>query len=258
MKTLRLILGDQLNRQHSWFNHVNDDHIYVMFEMRQETDYVRQHIQKVIGFFSAMRHFKYSLKSSGHKVIYYRINDDKNTQQLVDNLKQLIEEYKIEVFEYLLPDEYRLDKQLREFCSALDIKTTSCDTEHFYSSRNELQLFFKDNKQLLMERFYRYMRKKHNVLMEGGQPLGGRWNYDKSNRKKWKGEPTIPPPILFENEVSEVLEDIKSAGIETIGHFEGNIFNYPINEDQAVQQLKYFCEYLLKHFGDYQDALHTS
>lgn len=258
MKTLRLILGDQLNRQHSWFNHVNDDHIYVMFEMRQETDYVRQHIQKVIGFFSAMRHFKYSLKSSGHKIIYYRINDEKNTQQLVDNLKQLIEEYKIEVFEYLLPDEYRLDKQLREFCSGLDIKTTSCDTEHFYSSRNELQLFFKDNKQLLMERFYRYMRKKHNVLMEGGQPLGGRWNYDKSNRKKWKGEPTIPPPILFENEVSEVLEDIKSAGIETIGHFEGNIFNYPINEDQAIQQLRYFCEFLLKYFGDYQDALHTS
>jgi deoxyribodipyrimidine photolyase-related protein len=258
MKTLRLILGDQLNRQHSWFNHVNDDHIYVMFEMRQETDYVSQHIQKVIGFFSAMRHFEKTLESKGHHVIYYRINDKRNTQQLKENLEQLIEEYQIEVFEYLLPDEYRLDKQLREFCSALDIKTSSCDTEHFYSSRNELQLFFKGNKQLLMERFYRHMRKKHDVLMEGGQPLGGSWNYDKSNRKKWKGEPTIPPPILFENEVSEVLEDIKSAGIETIGHFEGTIFNYPINEEQAIRQLQYFCEYLLQYFGDYQDALHTN
>ncbi|NNL03040.1 MAG: cryptochrome/photolyase family protein, partial [Eudoraea sp.] len=82
MKTLRLILGDQLNRHHSWFNQVNDDHIYVMFEMRQETDYVKQHIQKVIGFFSAMRHFEKALKSNGHRVIYYRINDKKNTQQL--------------------------------------------------------------------------------------------------------------------------------------------------------------------------------
>ena len=131
MKTLRLILGDQLNRQHSWFNHVNDEPIYVMFEMRQETDYVRQHIQKVIGFFSAMRHFENSLRDSGHKVIYYRINDKKNTQQLIGNLKKLIEEYQIEVFEYLIPDEYRLDKQLREFCSGLYIKTNQCDTVHF-------------------------------------------------------------------------------------------------------------------------------
>jgi len=258
MKTLRLILGDQLNRQHSWFNHVNDEHIYAMFEMRQETDYVRQHIQKVIGFFSAMRHFENSLKDSGHKVIYYRIHDKKNTQQLIGNLKKLLEEYQIEVFEYLLPDEYRLDKQLRDFCNAIDIQTNCFDTEHFYSSRNDLQLFFKGSKQLLMERFYRYMRKKHNVLMDGVKPVGGLWNYDKSNRKKWKGQPAVPQPILFENEVSEVLEDIKLAGIATIGHFEGTIFNYPINEEQAIRQLQYFCEYLLKYFGDYQDALHTS
>jgi deoxyribodipyrimidine photolyase-related protein len=62
MKTLRLLLGDQLNSQHSWFDEVNPDVIYVMAEMRQETDYVKHHVQKVVGFFAAMRGFAESLQ----------------------------------------------------------------------------------------------------------------------------------------------------------------------------------------------------
>ena len=54
MKTLRLILGDQLNENHSWFSSVDDQILYCIFEMRQETDYVQHHIQKVIGFFAAI------------------------------------------------------------------------------------------------------------------------------------------------------------------------------------------------------------
>ena len=70
MKTLRLILGDQLNIQHSWYASVSESNVYCMFEMRQETDYVKHHIQKVVGFFAAMRDFSEQLKSRGHKVIY--------------------------------------------------------------------------------------------------------------------------------------------------------------------------------------------
>ena len=54
MKTLRLILGDQLNHQHSWFDSVDSEITFVMMEVRQETDYVPHHIQKVAGFFTAM------------------------------------------------------------------------------------------------------------------------------------------------------------------------------------------------------------
>lgn len=50
LKTLRLILGDQLNHQHSWFDDDQEKVVYVIMEMRQETDYVRHHIQKVVGF----------------------------------------------------------------------------------------------------------------------------------------------------------------------------------------------------------------
>ena len=70
MKTIRLILGDQLNQNHSWFNTIDNDVVYLMAEMRQETDYVKHHIQKVVAFFLAMRNFKKDLSHQGHHFIY--------------------------------------------------------------------------------------------------------------------------------------------------------------------------------------------
>ncbi|MBC3758549.1 cryptochrome/photolyase family protein [Hyunsoonleella sp. SJ7] len=257
MKTLRLILGDQLNIKHSWFKTVDDEVQYCMFEMRQETDYVTHHIQKVIGFFASMRQFAEDLKSKKHQVIYFNINDTDNTQILVDNLSKLIEAHSIEHFEYIFSDEYRLDEQLRKFCQNLSITSKAVSAEHFYTERHDLKHFFKGKKQYLMENFYRDMRKKHDILMVAGQPEGGKWNYDKSNRNKWKGDVEIPAYKWFKNNVDEVVSDIEKAGIKTIGKFETQTFPYPITRIQALDQLKYFCEHLLIHFGDYQDAMHT-
>ncbi len=257
MKTLRLILGDQLNIKHSWFKTVNENVTYCIFEMRQETDYVTHHIQKVIGFFAAMRQFAEDLRSKNHKLTYLKIHDAQNTQNLTDNLNQLITQHEIKKFEYILPDEYRLDDQLKAFCKSLNIPSKRYSAEHFYTKRNDLQDFFKDKKQFLMESFYRGMRKKHDILMIGHQPEGGKWNYDKNNRNKWKGEVKIPPFKDFNNNVLEVLLDIENANIKTIGKFEGKSFPYPITRKQALQQLKYFCEELLMYFGTYQDAMHT-
>jgi deoxyribodipyrimidine photolyase-related protein len=257
MKKLRLILGDQLNSQHSWFHEKDENTIYCLFEMRQETDYVTHHIQKVIGFFAAMRNFSQELKKANYPVIYLNINDTKNTQNLVENLSILIAENKIEKFEYLSPDEYRLDEQLKNFCTSLDIESEEFSTEHFYTEREDLKTFFKGKKTFLMENFYRNMRKKHQILMVDKQPEGGKWNYDASNRKKWKGDALIPPEINFDNNVELIFSDIKKAGIKTIGQINPAYFEYPISRKQALVQLAYFCEHLLVHFGDYQDAMHT-
>jgi deoxyribodipyrimidine photolyase-related protein len=257
MKTLRLILGDQLHTGHSWFRKTDPDTLYCLFEMRQETDYTGHHIQKVIGFFAAMRRFAEDLESCGHTVVYFKINDPHNRQSLTENLERLIAERSIGRFEYLFPDEYRLDRQLREFCDGLDIPYQALDTEHFYTARDELAEFFKGKKQFLMESFYRSMRKKHDLLMDGGNPAGGKWNYDASNRKRWKGSPDIPAPKSFRNRVESVVADIEKAGIRTIGRFERKTFDFPICRDQALEQLDAFCDELLPHFGDFEDAMHS-
>lgn len=257
MKKLRLILGDQLNSQHSWFHDKDENTIYCLFEMRQETDYVTHHIQKVIGFFAAMRNFSKELKTNDQAVIYYKINDPRNTQNLVTNLSNLIAENNIEKFEYLSPDEYRLDEQLKNYCKDLNIESEVFSSEHFYTEKEDLKTFFLGKKIFLMENFYRNMRKKYQILMVDKQPEGGKWNYDASNRKKWKGDALIPTEINFDNNVQDVFIDIEKAGIKTIGQINPRYFEYPISRKQALVQLAYFCEHLLVHFGDYQDAMHT-
>ncbi|NDV44597.1 cryptochrome/photolyase family protein [Flagellimonas sediminis] len=257
MKTLRLILGDQLNNNHSWFNKVDNNVIYVMAEMRQETDYVKHHIQKVVGFFMAMRQFSKNLEFNGHQVIYLEISDSQNPQDLKTIIKELVSKSQIEKFEYQLPDEYRLDEQLKKICAELDIVSEAFDTEHFYTTRYELRDFFKGKKQLLMESFYRMMRKKHDILMANGHPEGGKWNYDHSNRKKWDGTPKVLNELNFDKDVSELLKELRDAEVETFGNIDPQHFPWPTSRKECLALLDYFRENLLIHFGDYQDALHT-
>ena len=256
--TIRLILGDQLNHKHTWYSSTDNNVIYFMAEMRQETDYTRHHIQKVVAFFLSMRNFKEWLEDRGHKVVYYTLDDKNNEQDLTKNLKKLIEEHNANKFEYQLPDEYRLDEQLNDFCNNLDIETQSYDTEHFLTSRTDLSKFYKGKKQYTMEYFYRHMRKKYDIMMvNDSDPEGGKWNFDKSNRQKWNGKPEIPHERGFRKDVSEIVELLTEGGVKTMGHIDASNFSWPTSREDGLAVLNYFCKNLLIHFGDYQDAMHT-
>ncbi|NCC74300.1 MAG: cryptochrome/photolyase family protein, partial [Sphingobacteriia bacterium] len=116
MKILRLIIGDQLNIRHSWFSEVNGEITYVMMEIRSETDYVRHHIQKLLGVLGAMRQFSVTLQQAGHNVIYIKLNDVSNKQSFSANLQDIISKNEFDLFEYQEPDEYRVDQVLKKFC----------------------------------------------------------------------------------------------------------------------------------------------
>lgn len=254
-KTLRLILGDQLNSNHSWFSEVDSSVVYVMMEIRTETDYAKHHIQKVVGFFSAMRSFAKSLQSAKHNLIYIHLNDENNLQSFDKNIENLISGHQITNFEYQFPDEYRLDKILKDCCEKLTIKSTVVDSEHFFSSRNELGDFFEGKKTFLMESFYRNMRKKHAVLMENDKPLTGKWNYDEENRKKLPKNHKPITPLVFNNNVSDIVAEIHKTDIKTIGTIDAENFVWPINRKQSLELLDFFVTECLSLFGSYQDAM---
>jgi deoxyribodipyrimidine photolyase-related protein len=256
-KTLRLILGDQLNIQHSWFEKTNPDMTYVMMEIKQETGYVRHHIQKVVGFFLAMRNFANSLQNQGHQVAYINLDDPDNTQSLTGNLSFLIEKENFNRFEYLLPDEFRLDKQMQEFTQTISIPSQVFDSEHFLTSREFLRDFFKGKKTFLMETFYREMRRKYNILMEGNEPLTGKWNYDQDNRNKFRDPLMLQEAKVFPKNVSEITVLISKMKVETIGSIDEKKFDWPISREESLEVLDYFCEKLLDNFGEYQDAMYT-
>lgn len=254
-KKLRLILGDQLNRDHSWYKQVDKECLYVMMEIRPESEYVTHHIQKIVGIFGAMREFGKFLRSQGHDVRYYKIIDADNCHSFAKNCGQLIKAGGITQIEYQEPDEYRLDEILHKELSDLGVQIEVSSTEHFLTERLELKEMFAGKKQYLMESFYRAMRKKYDILMDDGRPVTGKWNYDHENRKKLPKGQEPPMPITFEHDVSELYTDIQSAGLSSIGSINFEKFIWPLTRQEALYVLDYFVEELLPHFGKYQDAL---
>ena len=254
-KTLRLLLGDQLNCNHSWFKSVDESITYVLMEIRSETDYATHHIQKIVGFFAAMRAFADELVAKKHRVIYIQLNNQDNLHSFEKNIQQLIDENNYTHFEYQLPDEYRLDQQLKSLCGSIKITSSFADSEHFYTSREELGNFFDGKKTFLLESFYRALRKKHDVLMEGDKPLTGQWNYDGENRKKLPKDHKPTPPLIFNHDVSDIVHEIKKTNIKTIGNINPAQFVWPINRTESLELLNFFVTECLHLFGSYQDAM---
>ncbi|RZJ75341.1 MAG: cryptochrome/photolyase family protein [Flavobacterium sp.] len=256
-KTLRLILGDQLNSNHSWYSEIDESVLHVLMEVRTETDYVWHHIQKACAFFAAMEQFASTLKYKGHNVIYIKLDDKYNKQSFQENCDLLIAKYDISNFQYQLPDEYRIDENLKAYCNRLDIASQVYDTEHFFTQRNDVADFFEGKKSLLMENFYRQMRRHHNILMDGSEAVGGQWNFDHDNRKKLPKNHKPFPPLLMQNDVTGHHDRVVKSGVKTIGAIEPKQFPWPLNREQSLEMLEHFTTYCLPLFGTFQDAMHT-
>lgn len=90
-------------------------------------------------------------------------------------------------------------------------------TEHFLSDKDDWITVFKGKKTVPMESFYRYMRKKYSILMDGTSPVGGTWNYDHENRKSLPHQDILIPPLEFQHNVSDLVLMLESMGVESIG-----------------------------------------
>ncbi|MEL6390504.1 MAG: cryptochrome/photolyase family protein [Bacteroidota bacterium] len=205
--------------------------------------------------FQAMRTFADELRDQGHNVHYFEIDSESNEQSFAKNITLLHQEHSYDIIQYQEPDEYRLDQLLAEELAEIGPTIEMVGSEHFYTTRSELKDMFEGKKQYLMETFYRQMRRKHDVLMEDGQPTTGKWNYDHENRKKLPKGHQPPEPKLFGRDVSRIVAQLDNAGVNTIGSIDDKSFIWPKNRDEALDMLDYFVQELLPNFGAYQDAL---
>jgi len=257
--TLRLILGDQLNPHHPWFDEVREDVVYVLMEVRQETDYVLHHAQKILAIFAAMRELARQLREAGHRVRHVAIGSPHNRQSLTGNLDALIAHHGATRVQYQAPDEWRLDAQLASWREGLverGVQAEMVSSHHFYTERDEAQRLFEGRKQWLMEHFYRQMRRQHGVLMGADQkPEGGQWNFDHDNRQPWPGTPPEPPDWRTPHDHSALWAEIEASGVQSFGSPQAERLAWPLNRAEALQHLEAFVTRALPHFGDFQDAL---
>lgn len=253
---LRLILGDQLHAGHSWFQQNDADVLYVIAELRQETDYVLHHVQKITAFFAAMAAFAQQLRANGHRVLHLTLDDTAGHADLPALLNALIQQTGCREFRYQRPDEFRLAEQLASWSAGVDIHCRRDETEHFLLAFDDIGRHFQRDKRQLMEAFYRRMRKSSGYLMDGDEPEGGAWNFDHDNRNRLTPSDlsAIPAPLIVCTDVSTILARLERHGVSTFGVAKP-LLPWPVTRHDSLELLGFFCAHLLPNFGRFQDAM---
>jgi len=254
MKTLRLVLGDQLSHTVSGLRGAQPDDVALMVEVKAEATYVKHHKQKIAFLFSAMRHFADELKPR-MAVDYVYLDDPNNTHNFIGEIKRALQRHNVERVVVTEPGEWRVLEAFQTLQQELEIPFDILPDDRFLCSIPEFKDWAQGRKTLRMEFFYREMRKKTGYLMEQGAPIGGQWNFDAKNREPYKGSPPIPKRPVFEaNDISKNVILLVNRYFQ--GHF-GDLEHilYPVTREQALQTLSFFIEKCLPHFGQFQDAM---
>jgi deoxyribodipyrimidine photolyase-related protein len=258
LATLRLVLGDQLSDNLSSLRDLDPARdVVLMAEVMDEATYVAHHKQKFALTFSAMRQFAERLRARGATVRYVRLGEPEAAPSLNGEVLRALEAGRFDRVVVTEPGEWRLVQAFDDLAIAAPVPIEVRPDDRFICSRAEFEAWAADRAELRMEFFYREMRRKTGLLMDGKEPVGGRWNYDPENRKRLpKGLRPPPRRMIPPNPTT------RAAMAEMAGRFPDNFgtmdqFNFPTNADEAEAQLAGFIAEALPMFGDYQDFMST-
>jgi deoxyribodipyrimidine photolyase-related protein len=249
---LVLVLGDQLSEGLSALREGNrETDTVVMAEVMEEATYVRHHPKKIALVFAAMRKFAAALEADGWRVAYTRLDSNENAGSIVGELLRRAQQTDAQSVICTEPGEWRLVNKLTH----APIKTTILPDDRFLASHTEFEGWAEGRKQLRMEYFYRDMRRKTGLLMDGDQPEGGQWNFDHDNRKPAPAKIKPEGPLRFEPDEAtrEVIELVEARFGDHFGELKP--FWFATTRAQALKALDHFIEHSLPTFGDYQDAM---
>ena len=261
MRHLILVLGDQLDFDSPALENFDPaQDVVLMIEAAGEASYVWSHKARIALFLSAMRHFVNQVAARGWPFDYLQI-DDPHPPSFEDRLKLALQRHRPEAVRVVEPGEWRMQQIIETICAAENIPLRMMDDTHFMCSRSEFSAWAKGKKELRLEFFYRLMRKRFNVLMEGDEPIGGQWNFDADNRSaypKRSGPGKIPEPAFFKPDpvTEEVIHLVEKIFPDHPGQLEK--FAWPVNREQALHALNVFVDTRLPSFGQFQDAMWTN
>lgn len=256
MKTLRLVLGDQLSRSLSALREIDcASDVVLMAEVGDEATYVRHHKQKIVLVLSAMRHFAQSLRAEGVHVDYVGLDEEGNSNSLTGELQRALSRHSVDRIIVTEPGEWRVWKTMQSWVEACGMPVEIRGDDRFLCSRSEFSDWAKGRKSLRMEFFYRHMRRKTGWLMNGDEPEGAQWNYDPQNRKGLPRNIKLPARQRFAPDVitRDVMRLVNERFADHFGDMER--FGWGVTRRDALAALRHFVTHCLRQFGDYQDAM---
>ena len=262
VRHLVLVLGDQLTTEAAAFDDLDParDALW-MAEAAEEATHVRAHQQKLVLFFSAMRHFRDRLRADGHTVHYHALTADPEADR-GHSLAALLEAdlARLRPRRVLLaePGDWRVRQSLERSAQGAGVPLEILPDRHFYCRVEDFRDWAGRRKTLVLEHFYRWLRRREGILVdEDGRPEGGRWNLDADNRASFgkDGPGEVPEPPRFEPDAltREVIALVAARFADHPGRAED--FAQAVTPAQAEQALEDFVRHRLPDFGRYQDAL---
>lgn len=256
MGVLRLVLGDQLSPGLSSLRDAQAGDVILIAEVAEEATYVRHHKKKIAFLFAAMRHFAEELRAAGHEVRYVRLDDAGNAGSLRGEVSRALEEIPgLAGVVVTKPGEWRLLADMETWRDLFEVPVALRDDTRFIVPLTEFFGWAKRRKQLRMEFFYREVRRKTGLLMDGEAPAGGQWNFDHDNRKRLPKSLTPPPRFLPEPDAltQEVIALVGRRFPDHFGDLEPWVF--ATTRDGAEAARDHFISEILPGFGDWQDAM---
>jgi deoxyribodipyrimidine photolyase-related protein len=209
------------------------------------------HKQRLILLRGAMKAYADFLTSEGFQVLYIESRLLQNRGDLFDLIsKKGIEQVHLTEF----ADEW-LRQNLECAAHKFQWKLQFYESPMFLCTEEEIHRLFKGKKRYSMAQFYAYQRKKLNILMEEGSPVGGKYSFDTENRKRLPKGCHIPDLYKPQrnNYVEEATRYVENEFPNAIGN--AKTFLYPLTHSDAKKALHDFIKNKLKFFGDYEDAI---
>ena len=258
MTTLVPVLGDQLTATLSSLAAAGKaDTVVLMMEVAEETTYVRHHKQKIAFILSAMRHHAAALTEAGWQVDYVRLDDADNSGSFTGEVARAVARHAATRIVVTEAGEWRVAAMLDAWETMFGVPVDILTDDRFIATHADFEAWAASRKVLTMEYFYRAMRQRTGVLMDGAEPAGGQWNFDKENRKPATHDLFMPQPLAFRPDATtqDVLDLVAARFADHPGTLDG--FDYAVTAEGAARQADTFFAHALAKFGDYEDAMLT-
>jgi len=238
MKRIIYIPFDHLNRKFGALKDADPKQDVIAFvESARMTTGRNWHPERLFFMISAARHFADELKNEGFTVEYVK------APTTVEGLSDVQKKYKGLPITCAEPSSFRQFEDLKKF------GVEYIENDFFLTPRKLFHDWASAQKNHLMENFYRKQRVRLNLLMDGDQPEGGSWNYDKENR--------LPPPknYTWPKYLEHKRDEIDQEVADQLGHTPST--TWATTRAGALKQLKNFIEKHLNNFGPLEDAMTT-